>query len=69
MLMSSENLKTDNEAMRQILGDFASEGVRMAKRYDRKLHRLYARNDALEALLREHGIEVPDWPHSDSGGV
>lgn len=69
MLMPTEDLKTDNAALLEMLSDYAKEGRRVAQRHDRKISRLYARNDQLEELLREHKVPIPDWPHAETGGV
>lgn len=66
---TQDGLRRENIELAATIKEFAKEGRKLTGALELKLERLYARNDTLEALLRENGIEVPDWPGAEEGGV
>lgn len=61
MIMPADELKRDNLALTEQLGQSVQECRKITVALELKIQRLYARNDGLEAILRRNNIAVPDW--------
>lgn len=69
MIMEADALKLDNAHLTEELQRQVTHCQKIVTALELKQRRLYARNDALEALLRQHEITVPDWSATDPGGA
>ena len=68
-MLSDQMLREENTALSEDLTRLLATGNKLRAALEDRITKLYARNDALEALLRHNNIAVPDWNSTDTSAV
>jgi hypothetical protein len=64
-----KELTQEVRSLTEDLNRLLAQGNKLHIAQQNRIDKLYARNDALEALLRRNNIPVPDWNSPDTSSI